>query len=395
MKKLFLISTAVLALTVVRGQTICNMGVENGWGTWQAQTSTNNYNVSSTDSIIWSSPSFPTAPRFVINSGSGIVLCTPGINPSFPAVPLVAPNGFGNSSIQIGEDSTAGWTSEKLTHSLTVTLQDTNLVFAWSVLIQDNGHTPSQMPYAELCIKDQNGNSIPCGCFIYWIWQLPMWYQSQTSCNAYYTPWLTAGINLSSYIGQTLSVEISNVDCAYGGHWAQSFWDFQCASYSPKYCTGQQITLCSAYSPVINYSYQWYQNGNVIPNATGQCITVTPSSNDTFMAYVQQPSACNFYQMFTPTDTCLSSLNDFFNMQSIKILPNPFSTQTVLQSDNLLMNATLSVDNCFGQTVARIKNINGQTVTFSRDNLASGLYFLRLTENNKLLAVDKLVITDK
>ncbi|MBI3502930.1 MAG: T9SS type A sorting domain-containing protein [Bacteroidetes bacterium] len=36
-----------------------------------------------------------------------------------------------------------------------------------------------------------------------------------------------------------------------------------------------------------------------------------------------------------------------------------------------------------------------QTVTFSRDNLASGLYFVRLTEENKTMAIDKLVITDK
>ena len=46
-------------------------------------------------------------------------------------------------------------------------------------------------------------------------------------------------------------------------------------------------------------------------------------------------------------------------------------------------------------TVKQIKNISGQTVVLSRDNLASGLYFVRLTENNKTLAVDKFVITDK
>ena len=79
----------------------------------------------------------------------------------------------------------------------------------------------------------------------------------------------------------------------------------------------------------------------------------------------------------------------------ISVYPNPFSSLTTLQTDNLLYNATLTVDNCFGQTVKQIKNINGQTVTLSCDNLASGLYFVRLTEENKTIAVDKLVITDK
>ena len=50
--------------------------------------------------------------------------------------------------------------------------------------------------------------------------------------------------------------------------------------------------------------------------------------------------------------------------------------------------------NSFGQTVKEIKNISGQTVVLSRDNLPSGLYFVRLTEDSKTLSVDKLVITE-
>lgn len=80
---------------------------------------------------------------------------------------------------------------------------------------------------------------------------------------------------------------------------------------------------------------------------------------------------------------------------AISIYPNPFSTQTTLQTNTPFHNATLTVDNCFGQMVAQIKNISGQTITFHRDNLASGLYFVRLTEENKTIAVDKLVIADK
>ncbi|MBA2582915.1 MAG: T9SS type A sorting domain-containing protein [Bacteroidetes bacterium] len=65
-----------------------------------------------------------------------------------------------------------------------------------------------------------------------------------------------------------------------------------------------------------------------------------------------------------------------------------------MQTDNLLKNATLTVYNCFGQTVTEIKNISGQTVTLSRNNLVSGLYFICLTQEDKVIATDKLVITD-
>ncbi len=84
--------------------------------------------------------------------------------------------------------------------------------------------------------------------------------------------------------------------------------------------------------------------------------------------------------------------NNFID--EITVFPNPFSFQAILQTGNLLHNATLTVDNVFGQTVKQIKSINGQTIVLSRVNLVRGLYFLRLTENNKTIATKKIVITD-
>jgi len=97
---------------------------------------------------------------------------------------------------------------------------------------------------------------------------------------------------------------------------------------------------------------------------------------------------------YTPNCEQTTSIEENAFLYSVNIFPNPFSFLTTLQTDILLKNATLTVYNCFGQTVAQIKNISGQTVTLHRDNLPSGLYFVRLTEENKTIAVDKLVITD-
>jgi hypothetical protein len=78
----------------------------------------------------------------------------------------------------------------------------------------------------------------------------------------------------------------------------------------------------------------------------------------------------------------------------VTIFPNPFSTQTILQTDILLSNATLSVNNCLGQTIKQIKNISGNTVTLLRDNLASGLYYIHLMQGDKVISTNKLIITD-
>ena len=78
----------------------------------------------------------------------------------------------------------------------------------------------------------------------------------------------------------------------------------------------------------------------------------------------------------------------------ISIFPNPFSTMATLQTEKKLKGALLTIFNSHGKQVNRIKNINGQTITITRDNLAAGLYFLRLSQGSKIIATEKLIITD-
>ena len=74
--------------------------------------------------------------------------------------------------------------------------------------------------------------------------------------------------------------------------------------------------------------------------------------------------------------------------------PNPFSSSTTLQTSNKFKNATLTLYNSIGQQVKQLNNIYGQTITLHRDNLPSGLYFLRLTQVGRTFATNKLIIVD-
>jgi hypothetical protein len=80
--------------------------------------------------------------------------------------------------------------------------------------------------------------------------------------------------------------------------------------------------------------------------------------------------------------------------QAFVVYPNPFSGQAVLESDHPLQNATLTIENCLGQTVMQIKNINGRSFTLSRSNLPAGIYFIHLTEKNNVITTLKIVISD-
>ncbi len=86
------------------------------------------------------------------------------------------------------------------------------------------------------------------------------------------------------------------------------------------------------------------------------------------------------------------SIKEYSKINIAKIHPNPFSSWTTLNSTDQLINATLTIKNSLGQTVKEIKYINGNTLTFSRDNLLSGLYFINLTQDNCILFTEKIVI---
>lgn len=141
------------------------------------------------------------------------------------------------------------------------------------------------------------------------------------------------------------------------------------------------------------YSYVWIPSTGLSSNISSNPYAYPPSSTCYTVTVTDAngcTSSCQICLVVSPT-----AVNEYENSISLTLSPNPFSAETVLQTDNPFHNVTLTVYNCFGQTVKQLKNISGQTVTFSRDNLASGLYFVRLAEENKIIAVDKLIITDK
>ena len=95
--------------------------------------------------------------------------------------------------------------------------------------------------------------------------------------------------------------------------------------------------------------------------------------------------------------TCVSlatNINKKIKNISFQIYPNPFSTQTTIQVDEVLKDATLTIFNLFGQKVKQTKNISGKTITLNRDNLPSGLYFIRLIQSDKTFITERFVITD-
>lgn len=104
-------------------------------------------------------------------------------------------------------------------------------------------------------------------------------------------------------------------------------------------------------------------------------------------AYESTPNAC-----IQAGESILGG-NENLN-KNILVFPNPFISSTSIQTMSNLKNATLTIYNSYGKALKQMKNISGKTISLSRDNLPCGFHFIRITEENKIIAVEKLIITD-
>jgi hypothetical protein len=122
-------------------------------------------------------------------------------------------------------------------------------------------------------------------------------------------------------------------------------------------------------------------------------ITGIHNSSITFGA-TTLANAGNGDMFIAKIDATPSGTAENYISNSAFINPNPFNYFTTVQLHTSISNGQLNIYNLYGQLVKEIKNISGKLLTLSRDNLPSGIYFIRATENNNLILADKLVITD-
>jgi hypothetical protein len=98
-----------------------------------------------------------------------------------------------------------------------------------------------------------------------------------------------------------------------------------------------------------------------------------------------------YNQCFCFTTVGISNSETAIN---IALLPNPFSSETALKINGSLTNADLYIYDAFGRQVKEMKNRSGESIMISRNGLVSGLYYVCIIQDNKLLANTRLMIID-
>lgn len=172
------------------------------------------------------------------------------------------------------------------------------------------------------------------------------------------------------------------------------------SSQGDNYVCENNVTLNIIHSAGDNV---YAKPGCTINNSSTQSIsvicdssTVTLNNTGSGNIHVIQCATVMYdYSLIGGSGACAHAGVEENQLNAMMLYPNPFSTQTTFHTDKILKDATLTVYNFFGQSVKQIKNISGQAITLHLDNLISGQYFIRLTQDNKVIATEKLVMANQ
>jgi len=167
------------------------------------------------------------------------------------------PSGEGYS-VRLGND--VGSQAEQLRYSVNVT-EETNLfVYKYAVVMVDLPHNPDEQPNFTVEVADTSGNIIDPVCGSYCVYArhgIPTWH----SCNdVSWKDWTTVGIDLTQYIGQTVSIIFTTRDCALGIHFGYAYLSAYCSKMQLTFDFCPNDTIATVTAPP-GFSYLW-SNGD-------------------------------------------------------------------------------------------------------------------------------------
>jgi len=266
----------LLSTSFVFGQSGCpnsdfSMGNFTGW------TGSTGYNINGDYSNIVPGIIQGTTNSGPFDAGQQTLINAPGTDPNTGNALSVLPPG-GASCCRLGNANYYAH-AERLSYTLAVTASNCIFTYQYAVVLEDPSHTDLDQPKFTIYVRNSAGNVVDPTCGIYVVsaaagipgFQNSIAYDDWETVR--WKDWTTVGIDLSSYIGQNITIEFTTYDCSQGGHFGYAYIACSCGSI-------QLSQLCQGTSSVISApagfaSYSWSIGG------TGQSVTITNPVNGT------------------------------------------------------------------------------------------------------------------
>src|ERR1041385_3729206 len=135
----------------------------------------------------------------------------------------------GAFSVRLG-NSFGGSQAEALSYTFTVTNQNKNFMFSYAIVMEDYRHALYEQPFFMYDIKTASNVTIKSVKIVAdrynpYFKSIP----TQNFTTIVYKNWDCEAIDLSAYVGQTLTIKFVTADCVFGGHFGYAYIDGICS----------------------------------------------------------------------------------------------------------------------------------------------------------------------
>lgn len=358
-----------------------------------ADFSNNNFNNWVAKYGSFNNPSLSTG---VVNGRHTIM--SPGVDPNSCGNLQMVPPGS-TTSARLG-NSVTGAQAEQLIYTLNVTQQNALFVYKYAVVLEDAGHTAADQPSFNIRLLNSSGVAIGGNCGAYSVYAGQAGQNFLTCGGARYLPWTAIAVDLTPYIGQTISIEFTTKDCSQSAHYGYAYISAECMplQVSVAYCIGQNTVGLSGPSGFSSYSWYYVDpvTGANVVIGSGQTITITSPVNGQ-VYYAQMTSFSNqgncsvttsatiqptsITANFTNTTACLNAPTQFTDASTVingntnqwfwdfgdgttSTLQNPTHVYTANGTYSVLFVAT-TPGGCFDTIVQQITPLSSPVPAFT------------------------------
>jgi len=197
-----------------------------------------------------------------------------------------------NFSAMVGDFTGTGAQAARLQYSFSITPQSNMIIVKYAVVLEDPGHGVAAQPRFEAQLYDAAGTPLPCTFYQVAAANGAPGFQN---CGSYrWKDWTTFGVDVTAYMGQTVTLDVATGDCSLGGHWGYAYVNASCSSLnlSAFYCQNGANNTATLTAPDGFSNYVWTNAATNAQLATGQIATVNIQGVDTVNCTITSANGC-------------------------------------------------------------------------------------------------------
>ncbi len=197
-----------------------------------------------------------------------------------------------NFSAMVGDYTGTGAQAARLQYTFSITPQSNMIIVKYAVVLEDPGHGIASQPRFEAQLYDAAGTPLPCTFYQVAAGNGVPGFQN---CGSYrWKDWTTFGVDVTAYMGQTVTLDVATGDCSLSGHWGYAYVSASCTSLdlSAFYCQNGANNTATLTAPNGFANYVWTNAVTNAQLATGQIATVNIQGVDTVNCTITSANGC-------------------------------------------------------------------------------------------------------